>query len=101
MAHIANNKISTIVNQQVPFFIREDHPQLVIFLKKYYEYLETHEHNFAKGRPLERLLHHLHNIDIDNTDHSEAADYLFKKFIQDIPVEKVLVDQGILLKHIK
>lgn len=96
----ANNKISTVFPQQAPFFIREDHPNTVRFLEKYYEYLEQSEENFRSGNPIERLINHLQNIDIDHTDHDEAAQYLYKKFIQDIPLS-INADKNILLKNIK
>lgn len=99
MKPTSNNKISTILNTQVPFFIREDHPKFVEFLKSYYKYMEEYQ-EFSSGRPVERILHHLENIDIDNTDHDEAADYLYRKFINDIPVS-VRADRKILLKNIK
>jgi len=36
----ANNKISTIVENQLPAFVREDHHNFVEFVKSYYEFLE-------------------------------------------------------------
>ena len=36
----ANNKISVIVEDQLPGFIREDHDNFVQFVKSYYEFLE-------------------------------------------------------------
>jgi len=36
----ANNKISTVVEGQIPEFIREDHHNFVEFVKSYYEFLE-------------------------------------------------------------
>lgn len=35
-----NNKISNLVSSQVPFFVRNDHPQFVKFLEYYYKFLE-------------------------------------------------------------
>jgi hypothetical protein len=36
----SNNKISNLVSSQVPFFVRNDHPNFIRFLELYYEYLE-------------------------------------------------------------
>lgn len=96
----SNNKISTLFPNQVPFFIREDYPDAVVFFQKYYEFLEQSNVDFRSGYPIERLITHLQTIDIDNTDHDEAAEYLYKKFIQDIPLS-IEADKSILLKHIK
>lgn len=38
---IKNNKISAILEEQIPDFIREDHDNFVQFLKSYYEFLES------------------------------------------------------------
>lgn len=96
----ANNKISTLFPNQVPFFIREDYPDAVVFFQKYYEFLEQSNVDFRSGYSIERLITHLQTIDIDNTDHDEAAEYLYKKFIRDIPLS-IEADKSILLKHIK
>lgn len=38
---MTQNKTSVLVEQQVPEFIREEHPKFVQFLQAYYEFLET------------------------------------------------------------
>ena len=38
-----NEKISTIINSQVPEFIVADHPKFAEFLKVYYQLLESAE----------------------------------------------------------
>lgn len=96
----SNNKISTVFPEQVPFFIREEHPNTELFLKKYYEFLEVQNQTFREGRPVERIINHLRNIDIDNTDHDAASIYLYNKFMEDIPTS-VVVNKEILLKNIK
>jgi hypothetical protein len=97
---MANNKVSTLVKQSIPYFIREDHPNFAKFIQSYYKFLEEPVADFKKGRPIERVLNHLKNIDIDHTSHEEAADYLYRKFIQDIPLN-IEADKAILLKNIK
>ena len=36
----SNNKISVVVEEQIPAFIREDHDKFVQFIKSYYEFME-------------------------------------------------------------
>lgn len=96
----ANNKISTISNQQLPFFIQNDHPELAVFIKKYYEFLEQSETTLADGHPIERTINFLDNIDIDRTSHDDLAEELYKKFIHDLP-KTVVADKKLIMKHIK
>ena len=56
-----DEKISTIVDQQFPFFVRDDGPQLVAFVKAYYEYLEQSNNALEVSKNL------LNYKDIDNT----------------------------------
>lgn len=96
----SNNKISTISNQKLPFFIREDHPTFALFIKKYYEFMEQYESILSEGQVIERLNNLLNNIDIDNTTHSEIDEELYKKFLKGFPKETV-ADKDIILKYIK
>ena len=36
-----NDKISTLINSQLPSFVVDDHPQFVQFLKTYYQFMES------------------------------------------------------------
>jgi hypothetical protein len=38
---MSDNKVSLLINRQVPEFIREEYPLFITFLEAYYEYLET------------------------------------------------------------
>lgn len=96
----ANNKVSILSDQQLPFFIREEHPQLAIFLEKYYEFLEQPQEVLKYGRPIERVFTFLDSIDVDRNTHDEIAEELYKKFIQDLPVD-VVADKALILKHVK
>lgn len=88
-----NNKISNLVNSQVPFFVRNDHPNFVLFLEKYYQYLEQ------TGKELERA-NKLRNLrDIDLTE-DVFAEKLYSQFISLIP-DNVIADKAIILKHAK
>jgi hypothetical protein len=81
-------KISTVIDDQIPDFIREDHGVFVQFLKAYYEYLSTIE-----NRNLENLR------DIDNTLDS-FIDYFAKEILNPIPKD-ILADKRLLVKRVK
>lgn len=89
----ANNRISNLIESQVPHFVRNDHPTFVRFLECYYEYLEQ------SGKALERLKNIKTFRDIDQTE-DEFALKLYSEFLKNIP-EDVQVDRKLLLKHIK
>jgi len=40
---ILNNKLSPLIEGQVPDFVQSDHPVFVEFLKDYYKFLEAGE----------------------------------------------------------
>lgn len=89
----ANNKVSNLIESQVPSFVRNDHPTFIRFLECYYEYLEQ------SGKVLERLKNIKTFRDIDQTE-DEFALKLYSEFLKNIP-EDVDVDRKLLLKHIK
>ena len=49
-------KLSRIVAQQLPEFIREDYPTFVAFLEAYYEYMETQDANLYELRDIDKTL---------------------------------------------
>ena len=55
------NRISTLVNAQLPEFIRSDYPVFVEFLEKYYEFLEQ------PGNPVYEVKNFQNNHEIDLT----------------------------------
>jgi len=65
-----NRKISKLVNQQLPEFIRTDHQKFVTFLEKYYEWLETNG-GITKETDNLRL-----SIDIDTVPDSYINDMI-------------------------
>ena len=72
-----NRKISKLVNQQLPEFIRADHQKFVTFLEKYYEWLETNG-GITKEADNLRL-----SIDIDTVPESyidSLIDYMMPYF---------------------
>jgi len=63
----SNNRISNLVNSQVPFFVRNDHRTFVAFLEAYYEYLEQTSNTLEGGKVIERRENLLNYMDIDKT----------------------------------
>lgn len=90
---VSNNRISNLINTQVPFFVRNDHRNFVAFLEAYYEYLEQHSKvvNTAKS-----LLNY-QNIDITEDQYAER---LYATFMKYIPAD-IKADKALLLKNIK
>ena len=79
----ANNYISTIVENQLPEFIRTDHPNFVALLKKYYEYTEQEGNTVQVGKNLYDYM------DIDTTKDTLIR-YLKDKLIPNFPEETEL-----------
>ena len=93
-----NNKISTLVNSQVPFFVRNDHPTFVSFLEAYYEYLEQSNTVISQGKTTERAKNFLNYIDVDKTL-DEFSEKLYNRFLT-VPLNTV-ADKDLILKHVK
>ena len=89
--------ISAFVNNQVPQFVREDHPNFVAFLKAYYEYLEQSNTVISQGKTIDRAKNLLNYADIDNTL-DDFAEILYKEFISFFPKESQ-ADKKTILKH--
>ena len=81
---------STIVERQLPDFVRSEHPKFVTFLKKYYEWLEqSGEINYE----IERLKE---SIDIDTAD-AYYLNLLKRDLLPYFP-ETILADKTLFLK---
>lgn len=89
----SNNKISYLINSQVPFFVRNDHPNFISFLEAYYEFLEQ------QGAELDTIKNMRQYYDVD-----QSIDQFLQKFydslLKFIP-EETTVDKTLLLKNIK
>lgn len=94
-----NNRISNLISSQVPFFVRNDHPNFVAFLEAYYEYLEQEVGTLSDGKVVERSKNLLNYIDVDKTL-TDFTEKLYQHFMQSIPRD-VVVDRTLLIKHIK
>lgn len=88
-----NNKISSLVSSQVPFFVRNDHPKFIEFLEAYYEYLEQDGKVVSEAKNIRELM------DIDTTVDA-FAEYLYSKFLHDFPTN-TLTDRANILKNAK
>lgn len=89
----SNNKISNLISSQVPFFVRNDHPNFIAFLEAYYEWLEQ------SGNTLDLTKNIVNYFDVDKSIDTFLEE-LEKTFIRLIPSE-VIVDKSLLIKHIK
>ena len=90
---VSNTRISNYISSQLPFFVRNDHPNFVTFLEKYYEYLEQETKTVNRAQVLPTY------FDIDLTE-DEYADKMFDIFMKYLPVDAI-VDRRMILKHIK
>jgi hypothetical protein len=93
MTDSSNNKTSYLVNSQVPFFVRNDHPNFVKILESYYEFLEQ------QGAELDILKNMRPYNDVDT-----SIDPFLQKFydilLKFIPKE-ASVDKTLIVKNIK
>jgi hypothetical protein len=85
----ANNNISVIVEDQLPEFIRADHPTFVNLLKKYYEYLES------DGKTINVAKQLYDYMDVDTT-RQDLIRYFKSKIIPNFPEESELSTEKVL-----
>jgi hypothetical protein len=90
---ISNNKISTVIESNVPFFVRNDHQQFVAFLKAYYEFMEQQDGVINQAKNI------LAYRDVDYTI-DQFEEELHKQFLKLIPKD-VEFDKNLLLKNVK
>lgn len=93
-----NNKISSHVENQFPFYTRGDAvdtsgANFITFVKAYYEWLEQANNAIEVSRNL------LNYQDIDNT-YDRYLEYFHREIMGSIP-RKTLTDRKLLAKHIK
>lgn len=88
-----NQKISNLVEQQFPDFVRDEGPNLVLFLRSYYEWMEQSNNAIEVSKNL------LNYQDIDNT-YDKYLEYFHREIINTIPRD-TLFNKKLLAKHIK
>jgi hypothetical protein len=90
---VSNNKISHLISSQVPFFVRNDHPNFIAFLEAYYRFLEQENETLNQIKLLKS------NIDID-----QSIELFLQKFYDNylklVPKE-IIADKTLLVKHVK
>ena len=89
-----DNKISTLLESQVPGYLLEEGPNLVAFLKAYYEWMET------SGQVTDASKNLLVNRDIDTADLDKFYEYFRREVLADFP-SSVLADRRLVAKRIK
>lgn len=89
----SNNRTSNLIKTQLPFYVRNEHPNFILFLEAYYEYLEQQDKaiNVAKNLRTYR--------DVDLTE-EQFSSKLYDTFMKYIP-DNILADKTIIIKHIK
>ena len=87
------NKISDLIENQMPDFIRADHPGFTNFLKAYYEWMEDSD----QGKVLYSTENMLDYADVDTTT-EEFLTYFKSKFLPYFP-EEILADKATLIKR--
>jgi hypothetical protein len=84
--------VSNFVENQFPLFYQEEGPNFILFVKAYYEWMES------SGAPIKEARELFNYRDIDNTT-IEFLEYFQKKYLYGIPYN-VIVNKRLLLKHI-
>jgi hypothetical protein len=87
------DKISTLVQNQLPDFYKEEGPNFVAFIEAYYEYLEQN----GKMTDAIRNLQSYRDI---NTTTDEFIQYFINTFLPNIPLD-VIADKKLLVKYIR
>ena len=90
---ISNNKISSLVKSQVPFFVRNDHATFVRFIEAYYEFLEQNDQAVNGIKTAKQ------NIDVDLTI-DVFADKMYEHFMKTVP-STIIADKKLVMKNIK
>jgi hypothetical protein len=97
----SNNRISNLIQTQVPFFVRNDHQNFVKFLEAYYEWLEQQD---AVANTQFNVVTRAKNTktfyDIDEVKIDEFTNELYKTFLRLIPKDTI-ADKAIILKNVK
>lgn len=92
MEFSVETKVSNFIQNQFPSFYKEEGPDFILFVKAYYEWLESTGNVLYYSRNL------LNFRDIDNTL-EQFLDYFQKKYVFGIP-PNVIINKRFLVKHI-
>ena len=86
-------KLSLLINSQLPEFIRSDYDTFVAFIEAYYEFLEQDQ------GAQELLQNAIAYSDIDRTT-NDFIEYFIQQYCDNIP-RNALADKKVLVKYIK
>lgn len=86
-------KLSLLINSQLPEFIRSDYDTFVAFIEAYYEYLEQDQ------GAQELLQNAISYSDIDRTT-DDFVEYFIQQYCNNIP-RNAFADKKVLVKYIK
>ena len=89
MSDFENNYISSIVERQLPDFVRADHPKFVTLLKKYYQHLELANNTVDVNRKLYDF------FDVDTT-RADLIKYFKSTIIPNFPEETELSTEKVV-----
>jgi hypothetical protein len=84
--------VSSIVKNQIPDFIRGENPKFILFLEKYYEWLEQSNNAIGQTKNLDDSK----DLDLVNEFY---LNQIIKEFLPNFPQE-ILLDKSKFLKHI-
>jgi len=84
---------SLTVKRLLPEYISNNFPQFVLFLEKYYEWLESEDQAYGTTRKLETL------FDVDSPKPDELFDIMVQPVLKDFPTSAA-VDRKFLFKHV-
>lgn len=90
---VSNNRISNLVQSQLPAFARDDHPMFATFLEYYYKYLEQDQKTVNTIKVLDTY----QDVDLTIDQFSDKMYSLFMKFLP----KDAVVDKNLLIKNIK
>ena len=89
---MADVQYTSIVENQVPSFVRDDHPNFVLFVKKYYEWMERS--NNIVG--LTQTLNNAKDVDLLDDTYMDKA---LAELLPSLPQE-ILLDKTKFIKHV-
>jgi hypothetical protein len=90
---ITSQTVSAFVGQQLPDYVQEYYPMFVIFVTKYYEWLEQ------GGNPQNIIQNIRYNNDIDSVASSLVTRYM-AMYAPDLPIQ-AQADRSIILKYMR
>ena len=94
---MSDNKVSLLINRQVPEFVRDEYPLFITFLEAYYEYLETKQGTqINDSTTVSKNLRNLSDVDDSIEDFEQQ---FFNSFATYLPKD-VTVDKAFLIKNV-